>query len=598
MYSTFQLRNTLKERAREFIFDAVANRNPRRLGLITTYPGSGKSYSIWDVLMESIIPSHHRFAYLAPRHNIILEMCDVDHRCSIPHLISRNHIKDGVPVCKYLQDNPKAADYVKRGEIIASIFCNQCKHASRCEHINNMRRVQNGASWTGVHAHMSAFTDILFSKIDRERYDIIVIDENPFQTMLQSSWLTMGRMRHLLTMFDGWGAPTRFVSACGQVLIGGKPPDIKAEGFSSREFLREYTERAKTTVELGGRLPPYNMVSIIGRIIEDVGNGVPIERMVTMDKERVRLLRFDSTMIDRLGVPILALDATGSKDTWQALAPSYNVEIVLNEDWRHYNVIHLKGSGNFYLKTWKSCDEHHPNFRLLRLVSQLSSKNVIVCSSKKIREIISSNLDDCKNIRHAIFMALTSDNTSWPEASTLVIAGRPTLPPDERAAMVLATGLSNDVIDYLTIEAEVQQAIGRLRQSIPETTEFHGKGVFDTRKVKRDGLYIIVMPDLGKDDPFKGFGSYDSDALVHVKRDDYLECLANGYLDPVAYYGGKMLGFLVVPRTMTEIKREFKNKMWIERSLARLLTTNQVKKVGQRWVVNFETYSGENHQQK
>lgn len=584
---TSELRREIRETGANFL-ELCATSNMEMRGLwIAAYPGSGKSYTIWRLLMDTpgVV-----FFYLSPRHGVIESMCDMDR---IPHLYSKSYIpRGGDPLCRYLATHRRAAMATERAVLPPGFFCPGCTFSDTCNLLETSRAVlEPGQSWTGVHHHMFTYLDKHLEK--RRDYTVAVIDENPFNAMLSHCNLSIRNIRSLRVFMEGeFPAFDGVLSALASHLGGDGLEIPPVDDWDPVAFDRRYREKLMAAFQEGRAwYPRYNQVKMVMKLAGHPGMaGRMVRVMVAGDKLVARVSWFHRNAINKIRVPLICLDGSGSHDTWKWLASDYVIRKVIDEKWRHQNVIQLKGAGNFYLGTWRACGRSHPNFEMIRRVCGLSRKKVIICCSKSIQSIIENHLKDVRNMSFANFYALTSDNSLWREASTLIVAWKPSKPPDVMRAIQETCGMSDEILEYMETYGEIVQGIGRLRQNI-DVVETPGRTFFDKKEERRDGLYILICPEMPGKNPVAVMTSHDADSYLEISRKDYIECLRNGSLDPVDYYKKKMLYYLVEPRTMTQVRRKFPNKEWIDRSIDRLLEEGEITRAGRRMVMKFSSRS-------
>ena len=591
------LRGNIEKAASDFIKSCIEGEMENTLALISTYAGSGKTFNVWN----SIKKFRPIFAYFAPRHVVISQMHDLDHEMDVPHLFSKNHFDGDKPLCKYLQDHPKEAWLVRKGRMVASIFCNTCGHnrvvskddgTGELEYDCSIMTTHNlikqpHVSWTGVHAHIGAFLPIHLADIGRKKYSLIILDENPFRSMYQKTSLRSRDLTDLEEFFEE-DKVYPLVHNLKMRLVN-ETSNVDLKGFNFETFLSNHKDRI---FEMDGSsfIPRYNDVMLIGRLADKIVSGKSVEdNIMVLNVFRDKIMKlawYNRDMLNDVELPILALDATGSDNLWKTLAPSYDVTTLIRGEWENKRVVHLKGSGDYYLKTWQACDKYgdnHPNFKMLRRICAIAEGDVIVCCSKRIRSIIQEHVRNFDNLKFAIFMSLTSDNSLWRNARVVVIAGRPTIPPPERKFMLGVTNFSSEVMDYIHIESEVVQGIGRVRQNIPEADVM--KNNLRKHKIKRDAINIIVLPELKNNDPFANIDHLDpNETMSRLSRRAFIESLDHGFLYPIEYYAKKifdMIGEDGITETM--IYRNGCSRDYVLPSLYNLEREGKIIRRGPRW---------------
>jgi hypothetical protein len=567
--------------------------------VLALYAGSGKSTTVWDVLMEM----KPRFIYLPPRHNVIEDMCEFDPRCtivldgddvrtgSVPHVYSKTYKKkSGQYVCQVLNEREDLAGLVAAGKITSDYFCNKdCVHYVECS-VNQAQWASEKTSWCGVHAHMINYLENHFEKVGRDKYNVVVIDENPFNTMYQDRDFSLDELDVIKDFVDDKEI-AKVISSAKHMFIN-EPTEPNIISFSTKKFLKNYNETIRVAVEEGRQIPSYNNVSIIAKVTELVSKGRLFSELSMPSKvfdkgknvTKVKIGYYDKDMLNRIGIPIIALDATGIGSTWHRIADQY--EIVGGkpyiEEWRHSNIVKIIGSGNFYHTSWNHFKPDNIAFTAMKLMSGNTDKKVIVCCSKAIMKIIKDNTPGIDNIKYAHFMSLTSDNSFWKDANVLVIAGRPTLPPSQRAGIIKISGLTEDDIDYIKTESEIVQGIGRLRQNLEYTKDIPKLGGLINEK-HRGELFIVIFPHLKTNNPFDHMEYYDADSYTQITMEDYVACLKHGYMHPIDYYCDVVDRFLISPHTESVIYREFNNAKWVPQVMTRLEKEGRIKLVNKEY---------------
>ncbi len=149
--------------------------------IIMTFPGSGKTTSA----MMAIDKAGYNWIYIAPYHDVIKENLSYSKLREYEFIHLKGKKQDGVCVAEEYKQ------YAKMGISIEPFCETRCPYRHNgCPYYETKNKIESyPESWAGVHSHVSTYLQKFLYKIkysDKQmfkHYDVIIIDEFPFQVL-------------------------------------------------------------------------------------------------------------------------------------------------------------------------------------------------------------------------------------------------------------------------------------------------------------------------------------------------------------------------------------------------------------------------------
>ena len=620
-------RKDFDARVSKFMTDAMEKNIKNHVLPIIQFPGAGKTTKIRDWL-EKLGPT---YIYISPRHNIIEEDF-VAKGTIVPHLLSRSRFVDPehtTPFCSKARKDKQILGMMQANVFyIGQSMCEECEHLTECDYWKTRCLVENEfVSWMGVHAHVNTFMPGHFEK-HPEKYDIVVIDENPYFSLFTKydirSPVEILNFDSIITYneLDNSDAIRNALVGikCMFSLVEGKKywnAAIEHAGQEDLEQFRKDYYKALPGSKLAiNKIPKMEFVDTLCGIMERCKTYESIMKRVivnTYEGMKISLVDYIPDGLRNMNTPVILLDATAKVSTIQKMfGPGYHVEEPIETAWRYRNVTHLKGGSEFYWKNWQKIlagyfgsPEKPLPLRILKKIALNSPRGVLMIGQKKIRDGVKSYLEH-EGITNVNFLwpyGLTSDNQYWEKCDTIVILNKPMPPSTTMDAYAELSGLLPNEIDYMFVESEIMQAIGRIRQSqgnILGNTKV-GNGTFkmmgqdvakahfvDKEEIQRNDISVIVLPELDGCNPFdkdKNYASYNyhrTTPYVYFK-----DILGRGYVDISQAYETEMeKSFGGEKMDKTDLRDAYPFKSKFDETFKYLLAKGRVAPVeggGFRW---------------
>jgi len=222
------------EAVQQKVLDYLVNGDPHHPLVISVYPGGGKTTNtlavlfgyaekvnedkkgekIREIITVALGPHSFRFAYLAPRHNVVYDAMDRVYGDDSVHFESRLRLCDHPEVKRLLGE----LEGENRSFFPLQYFCHSCQYRhvskneivlangveaeagiqSQCPYERRKYDVENQdmVPWGGVHHHIITYlkdyldgeiNDIGHGNVKREsRMDALIIEENPMKTLMET----------------------------------------------------------------------------------------------------------------------------------------------------------------------------------------------------------------------------------------------------------------------------------------------------------------------------------------------------------------------------------------------------------------------------
>lgn len=548
-----ETRIDFKKGVEEFMNLAMDKKIRNHVLLVGLYTGSGKTYGIREAL-ETLEPT---FIYLSPRHDVI-EDNFWKRGSAFPHLMSRSRFLDKErtkPYCLLAQNDPRIMDLLKMGKIDVSSQCSACKYYAKCDYWKTRQIVEmTETSWMGVHAHIPSYLSRHFIERDKKTYDLIVIDENPFTSLFEEEMIVTPhvtrRIEDIITFNQVENSRFMYetMKAVRMMLVNGPYERYleKALEFAKdedlRKFIKDYNEAVIDAHRLPFKnIPSYSLVRTITGIFDRTGTIEKINQKIRPDTFRtrkVRIMDYRGKSLQDINRPMIILDATASVSIWKTiLGTGYYFPTPILDKWRHRHVTHFKGGGEFYKTSWekKLSRDETIGYKILKRLCMVNPNGVLMTGHKTILNKILKRLekDGITNARAIWHYGLTSDNNFWENCDTIVVTSKPVIPPVAKEMYSDLTGLIPGNLDYIFTEAEIVQAIGRVRQAIPYTSPKLPEGELIGEKIRRhrNKVQIIVFPQLESNNPFDDPDSYSTYHYARISPYSYYKnILGRGYV--------------------------------------------------------------------
>jgi len=514
------VRESIANRVLEHIMEC--NRRGIKMHLIIkTFPGSGKTTTV----MKAIDKAGYNWIYLAPFHDIIRENLSYSKIRDYEFIHLKGRGQPGVCVAD------KFKEYVKFMSIYP--FCEtKCPlRYDGCPYYETKKKIETyPESWAGVHSHMTGYLkNFLFGieymdKMMYKHYDVIIIDEFPFQVLFNQviiQKIDIDRLRNLINSMDDTPEKRFVMMFLNELSLATGDIDINytkiksliknRRGLNLRNFLEEYDNELLYLFSSDQISTPPKMMILFN--IKTIHRENP-------SKEKLKWMlykhKFDgwnspgiymtTSNIDKfadLPIPVVALDSTADITAWNALLhDNCESEYI---DMEYQNTYQMQTVARYPTSTWVESTASNKSalsksgIRLCELIKVICKRkkksSVLICCTKRIRKLITGYLKKNykkKNYKFAIFYNLRSRNEYYEDCDTCIVAHEPNIPPLQMDIMKNVIGWSVDLLRELMTTSEVKQAIGRIRQNIKVTP--------DGRKRKKIEVYILpgVMEDENK----------------------------------------------------------------------------------------------------
>jgi hypothetical protein len=527
---------------------------PNNVLLVGMYTGAGKTRGI-KLVLEELKPT---FIYLAPRHEVIIDNFLKEHM-AFPHLMSRSRFLEKAkvtPYCLLARNDPRIADLLRQGKIDVASRCKTCQYYKDCDYWQTRQIIElSNTSWFGVHAHIPSYLGSHFLERDRNTYDLVIIDENPFQSLFSEQIVSNPSTTRMIDDVINYNEipESQFMV---EALIGMRMnlvdgPSVKhyekalelAKKEKVEKFLSGYNDAIINSANLPYKnMPNYDLVKTVTQIFQKSTSIEDLGRRLRLDKwqhPKIRLMDYNGESMKAIRTPMIILDATANVSIWQTLLGSgYLMQPPVFDKWKHRYVTHFVGGGEFFKSTWekKLKDGEDPlGYKIIKRLCLVSPNGVLMTGHKGVLEkIIKKLADDGISNAHAIWhYGLTSDNNYWEKCDTIAVVSKPVIPPVAKEMYSTLTGLLPEHLDYIFTESEIMQAIGRVRQAIEQTTAKLPEGHLVGEKTRRERhkVQIVIFPELASGNPFDDQENYSSYHYNRISPYSYLsEILERGYI--------------------------------------------------------------------
>ena len=620
-------RNEFDTRVSKFIQDAMARTNKNHILPILQFPGAGKTTKIRDWL-EKLGPTYF---YMSPRHNIIEEDF-VAKGTIVPHLLSRSRFVDPehtTPFCTKARKDKRVLAMMQADVFyIGQSMCEECEHMAECDYWKTRYLIENDfVSWMGVHAHINSFLPGHLEK-HPAKYDLAVIDENPYFSLFAKY-----DIRHPTEIinFDsiitynelGNSEAVRNALVGLRELLRGKEVkkywNAAAEAAKKEDmvaFRHEYFSKLPASKREINKIPRMDFVNVLTGILEKCKTPESIMRRVVLNDfegSKVSLIDYQPEGLRAMNIPIILLDATARVPIIESIfGAGYHVDEPLNKSWRYRNVTHLNGGSEFYWKNWQKIlagyfaePETPLALRILKKIALNSPRGVLMIGQKKIKKGVETYLtnEGITNVRFLWPYGLTSDNQYWEQCDAIVILNKPMPPNVTMEAYADLSNLSPKQINYMFVESEIMQAIGRIRQSQDKILEKpkEANGTFkmlgqdvgkihfgEKDEVSRQDICVIILPELDGCNPFD---NNDNKASYNYHRTTpynyFKEILSFGHIDISKAYEAEMKkAFVEEVMEKTELREGYKYTSKFDQVFKYLLEKGNIEPVtggGFRW---------------
>lgn len=457
----------------------------------------------------------------SPFHDIIKENLEYSKLRNYDFIHMKGKDQEGVCF------SPEYREYVKKGISITPFCETRCKlRHDGCPYYETKDLIESFPySWAGVHAHIPTYlqTFLYEKKYERRRmfnyYDIIIIDEFPFQCLFNQVVVSKGDIDHLRNVLSYMNDSDEkwFVSNFLEELslstdhininyhrIGGL---IKSK--RSYKLDKFYEDYEKTLLELISnktiQYPPKQILFNIRMIYEQNPNIETLKWILYRhkwdgwSKSGIYITTSNIEYFKNLPIPIVALDATADINAWNTLLNDNCLHTKIDIEYK--NLYQLQSNGRYPVSTWINVDGNEKVLsdagkRLCNLIIQICKRKeraVLICSNKRIKKRIEEYLNKHykkKNYEFAIYYNLRSRNEFYQNCDTCIISHEPNIPPLQLEIMHNVIDWDIALLNELMTTSEIKQAIGRIRQNILETPS----------GIKRENVEIYLFPGALTDD--------------------------------------------------------------------------------------------------
>lgn len=466
--------------------------------VIASFPGSGKTTSI----LKAIDEAGYTWLYFAPFHDVIMENLEYSKLREYEYIHFMGKNQDGmclVPDYIELMDN----------DVNITPFCEtRCVlKNSGCPYYETKTKIESYPyCWAGVHSHIPTYlqTFLYQIKYDDERmfkhYDVLIIDEFPFQVLFNQVVVNddeINKVRDVIHHMPETPEKLFVKDFLDYLILSTQNISIDYSGLvnlisSNRSldfstFLKEYdTTILRLISNKIINKPPENLAFNISLIHEENPDFKKLKWMVLRhkwdgwSKPGVYVTTSNIDYFRNFPIPVIALDATADISAWNTLlnGPCSYEKI----DIKYKKTYQLKSSGRYPVSTWIDIENNVKKLsssgeRLCELIMQVCSRKknaVLVCSNKRIREVIEGYMEknyNKKNYEFAIYYNLRSRNSYYETCDTCILAHEPNIPPLQLEIMENVIGWDRNLLRDLMTTSEMLQAIGRIRQNILVTPE-------------------------------------------------------------------------------------------------------------------------------
>ncbi len=480
--------------------------------VIQSFTGSGKSVTA----MKRIDEAGYTWMYFAPFHDIIKENLEYSKLRNYDFVHLKGKKQKGICLSKEYRA------FAKQGISITPFCETRCPYRHNgCTYYETRDLIEGYPhSWAGVHSHIPTYLQSFLYDVEYQNqkmfnyYDVIIIDEFPFQVLFNQEIIEKGDIDHLRNVIAYMTTDSDEKWFITQVLnelsLSTEHIDINYRrisyliqdnrGLRMQKFLEDYDKTLLTLISQKTiKYPPKNILFNLALIYADNPSRDKIQwnfyrhKWDGWSRPGIYVTTSNINYFKNLPIPIIALDATAEISAWNTLLNDkcYHTKI----DMEYKNLYQLRGPGRYPVSTWLSIVDNKKvlsdaGTRLCELIIKICKRKkntVLICSNKRIKKVIQDYLKKHyrkKNYSFAIYYNLRSRNSFYEECDTCIISHEPNIPPLQLEIMTNVIGWSLNLLNELMTNSEIKQAIGRIRQNIYHTPD--GR--------KRENIEVYLFP--------------------------------------------------------------------------------------------------------
>lgn len=449
------------------------------------------------------IDKYYSWIYITPRHQIIRESL----KDSLFRMYDFLHMEGRERTCLF---STTYEPLIKKGYDIRSI-CKKCTLRKSCPYERNVKKAfTENPNLAITHAHMQNWLPkFLNTKSDDEliknKYDVLIIDENPIKSFMQTIKLTYQEAALIKQLF--------IQSDCDKLLVDfmtcilskeinyKRIEELNIKEINLIENINKFTEHVFELFKHGAiSIIPKNIIHFIYNMYDYVGLR-DITKMIQRAKGIFIFNYFNPNTITNLDFKkIICLDGTATKEVWENALGGEPYMI------KHYitykNCFQFKNN-RYPISSWVSYDEgsveNNTPERLVGYIDKIAKRKkrkVLVVCTKAIQKMI-EELTSVRNLIYANYYALRGTNDFWLKVDTVILAVEPNPPEFQIEIYSELSGWTKDIWRIVFRKEEMLQAIGRIREHkdvCPDGT------IRETREV-------YIFPNTGVKDGLKSFES-------------------------------------------------------------------------------------------
>lgn len=489
-----EIRNIIAKRSLDHIHKCNESGNIDYL-IIKTFPGSGKTATT----MKTIDEAKMNWIYVCPFHDIITDNLKFSKLRSYRFTHLKGKKQDGVCMM------PEYAEYAKKGFNITPFCETRChwKH-NGCIYYETRKEIESlPQSWAGVHSHIPTYLQSYLYDIEYEGrlmynyYDVIIIDEFPFQVLYNQSIAqkkNIDNLRDVISYMNDSPEKVFVMNILNQLMLSSEHIDINYKAIKT--FLSQRNLDFDTFIEAYDS----NLLYLVGN---DIINKPPIRMLYQLkeiydknpsidrlkwnihyhsydgwNRPGIYITTSNIEKFQNLPLPIIALDATAKNSAWDALLNDRcKIEHI---DLEYQNIYQLHTKARYPVSTWITRQNRtqflsESGIRLAQLVQRICERkkyDVLLCANKRLQKLLTKYLRKNygrTNYQFANYYNLRSRNSFYERCDTCIITHEPNIPPLQMNIVSSITGWDISLLQDLMTRSEILQAIGRIRQNIKTT---------------------------------------------------------------------------------------------------------------------------------
>lgn len=447
------LRKQIKEDVVEFV------ENMGSVLVLQPPPGVGKTTGTVNALDGENIS----FGWFGPDHNSVEE--NVSRPLDLLHLEGKNRI------CQHEEKEALS----ELGLLESSYVCSQCEYNGYCDYkLMQQEFFAAPQSFAAVHQHIPHLTKF----VEKNYFEVMVIDENFLDSMFLGGTFTSKRIHHNLNMLykapytDERDYMIRYLKKLNSMLFDKdfeveewKEYDLKAFKGEYEEFMVERLFNRKSTY--------YNDISWLIDFITTKNDKIVRRREVQTGYRSIfyaDLYQYDFSPLN-INTPQIILDATTPVEIYQQVYDQVSKQVLYSKpEIKADSTAFQLTTHAFPMKYLKRSNVQERLFNICKDVCRThQDKKIFLCIRKAFRRNLEDWLRDYGNTVIAHYGGIRGANT-YMEADVAVLIGAPFPNPDVVKMKSQAMKVKADYIQQMECNQEMNQTLHRIRPLLKEGT--------------------------------------------------------------------------------------------------------------------------------